>query len=283
MRSPGEKSEMIRVVIKGGLGNQMFQYARAKVLSTRLQRPLLLDISYYDREKVHRSYALPGLGVQEPTTSRRMPKPRRFLAQHLATLNLCLARRGWPSLGCVYVDGYWQSERWFEGEHALVRSLFTFPKPPEPIATRIREGNSIAVHVRRGDYLNLPPYQVCGLDYYLRAMQDMARRVEHPRFFVFSDDIEWCEVLRQHWPDAVLVRDAGSDVEELLLMSLCRHTIISNSSFSWWAAWLTDREGKIVMAPDRWVNDPALNDKLFVAGRLLPDRWQRVPTMPEQP
>lgn len=271
---------MIRVVIKGGLGNQMFQYAYGKVLSERYQQPLLLDLSFYDKESVYRSYALDKLGIHETLVNEKPKKIKISLWKKLLPLNLLLLRSGLPPLGTLYLDGYWQSESYFGNQPGLVRSLFTFPEPPADLKKQVLSTDSVAVHVRRGDYVNIPRRHICHLDYFARGMNEVRRQLPSAKFFIFSDDLPWCkETLLKEFPDAVLVSGCQSDLEEMHLMACCKHIIISNSSFSWWGAWLQEKPGKLVISPDRWIDDEKMNRQFMMEDKIIPARWQLLSTV----
>lgn len=267
---------MIRTVIKGGLGNQMFQYAYGKVLSEHYGLPLLLDLSFFEKATADRQYVLGDLIADEATINIKPARWKLSFWKRMLPLNLLLLRCRLPPLCCVYLDGYWQSEKFFLGNDSLVRSLFKFPDPPPELQDAVINSTSVAVHVRRGDYVSNARRHICHLDYFLHAMQRGQEDLGPVRFFIFSDDIEWCEEIRKEFPDAVLVRGCTSDAQELCLMSLCKHAIISNSSFSWWAAWLQESSGKRVYAPDRWIDDDKMNHQFMVVDNILPTRWEKI-------
>ena len=117
---------------------------------------------------------------------------------------------------------------------------------------------AVSLHVRRGDYLQPSVWRntggVCCLPYYKRAIAEMQRRVGGAHFYVFSDDPEWCRANLPLDETAVFVdwNKKADSWQDMMLMSLCRHNIICNSTFSWWGAWLNNNPGKTVLAPDRW-------------------------------
>jgi hypothetical protein len=127
------------------------------------------------------------------------------------------------------------------------------------VRDKILSSNSVSIHVRRGDYLQLINERllVCDSHYYERAIDEIARRIENPCFFIFSDDIEWCKIQFSYLPEKTFIdwnRNFNS-YKDMHLMSLCKYNIIANSSFSWWAAWLNNYPQKIVIAPRLWFND----------------------------
>jgi hypothetical protein len=181
---------------------------------------------------------------------------------------------------CLLV-GFWQSEKFFAGIECRLRHEFTLRRPPGPhaeaMASFIRGAEqSVFLHVRRGDYVSNENFEVCSLAYYRAAISYLERHVERPHFFIFSDDPEWaCRhlVLNERFtlatgaerPNAV---PTGYEHEDLWLMGLCRHGIISNSSFSWWGAWLNAGKEGVVVAPSLWQQKPACDSRVFI-----PEQW----------
>jgi hypothetical protein len=179
----------------------------------------------------------------------------------------------------TYLVGYWQSYRYFDDVHDLIRRETTLPRPPDHEnlrwLTQIRQSNSVCVHVRRGDYL-LPRafdhHGVCSEDYYRCAIHLIEQRVSDPRFFVFSDDLDWCRG-RFSGANVALVDANSADAahDELRLMASCRHHIIANSSLSWWGAWLARHDDQIVVGPDPWFTELRRTPDLY------PPNWLAVP------
>lgn len=131
----------------------------------------------------------------------------------------------------------------------------------------------MSLHVRRGDYVSdartHATLGVCSLDYYRAAVRYIADHVEAPEFFVFSDDIAWAQAnLELGHPCHYVDHNRGAEsYNDMRLMSLCRHHIIANSSFSWWGAWLNPRADKVVVAPARWfAGGNRVVDDLFPPG-----------------
>ncbi|HEY8241205.1 MAG TPA: alpha-1,2-fucosyltransferase, partial [Kiritimatiellia bacterium] len=179
--------------------------------------------------------------------------------------------------GDVYLDGYWQSEKYFADAGGVIRREFALKEPPGPeveaLAARIRSVPAVSVHVRRGDLAAATKkFQVYGPplkpEYYEHCLREMAARVPGAHFFVFSDDAEWPRAnLRFPWP-MTFVPPNPRDFDDFRLMAMCRHHIIANSSFSWWAAWLADGADKIVFAPRHYVHENTLDTR-----DLIPDGW----------
>ncbi|WP_298380492.1 alpha-1,2-fucosyltransferase [Azospirillum sp.] len=280
---------MIIVRLTDGLGNQMFQYAFGRALSVRRGQPLRLDLSAYQRER-KRVYGLNQFLVSESFPTQE--ELERIITRPLDTTHpwwdqpvikephfhhsADVARV--PSSG--YFVGYWQSERHFIDLAPLIRLEFT-PRQPLSgtnldIARMIAARNAVSLHVRRGDYASDPTvnalHGVCSLDYYRQAVAHIAERIERPEFFVFSDDPEWTRAnLKLEHPAYLITHNRNEPVEDLRLMSLCRHHIIANSSFSWWGAWLAERPGQMVCAPRRWFAAYPHDTR-----DLVPERWTRL-------
>lgn len=123
----------------------------------------------------------------------------------------------------------------------------------------------MSIHVRRGDYINNPEtfklHGVCGLDYYHAAIEYITKRTNTPVFYIFSDDISWAEENIKSKNQMIFVKETphGKDYFEMYLMSVCKHNIIANSSFSWWGAWLNKSPEKIVIAPKKWMNETSID------------------------
>ncbi len=172
----------------------------------------------------------------------------------------------WPGICNVplpnYLMGYWQSERYFADVAQTIRTDFTFRQPMigrnHELVEEIGAVNAVSLHVRRGDYANnlrtKATHGVCPLDYYEAAIRYIAERVEAPHYFVFSDDMEWVRAnLRIQLPCSYVDHNQGAEsYNDMRLMSLCKHHIIANSSFSWWGAWLNPCDDKVVVAPKNW-------------------------------
>ena len=187
----------------------------------------------------------------------------------------------WPGISETpkhcYFAGYWQSEKYFRNHGNVIRADLTFKDPLTgqnlEWASRIGGSMAVGMHVRRGDYAANPKtlavHGLCSPDYYRSAVDFIASHVDTPVFFVFSDDIPWVmEHLKIGLPCHYIDHNKGlASHNDMRLMSLCRHHIIANSSFSWWGAWLNSAPGKIVIAPRRWfANGRAVDD-------LIPEGW----------
>lgn len=292
---------MVIVRLTGGLGNQLFQYAAALRLAAATGSPLKLDISSFRRDP-KRAYALAPFTVSATIADRSeiamfQGRERVRLAKWRAYESLPVKLRRWHWIkqrslyfssevlqvkGNVYLDGNWQSEAYFNDIAKQVRGEFTLREPAsetnERMARAITSNSSaVSLHIRRGDYVadkaTRSIHEVCSLGYYRKALQHVAEAISRPHIFVFSDDPAWArENLLLPFPTTVIGHNPPEQGhEDLRLMSLCRHHIIANSSFSWWGAWLCRYPNKIVYAPGKWYNLTYYN-----VTDIVPREWRLV-------
>ncbi len=275
---------MVVVRLKGGLGNQMFQYATAKALAVTAKTDLKIDnVTGFQKDSYRRSYQLNNFRVSAscitPDELGRVLSRHKLRSVILRQMegvcrdffgcNYCPTLLKWCLGRDIYLDGYWQSERYFARVEPTIRQEFESARSllgrDSEVAAAITRSNSVAVHFRRRDYP-----QLCPTSYYESAIALVVRRVKQPHFFVFGDDPQWVADnirLRHPWT-LVASQDADASWAEFELMRLCKHHIIANSTFSWWAAWLSASEGQQVVAPSaRWSSK-----KRFIRD-LIPDRW----------
>lgn len=281
---------MITTRIVGGLGNQMFQYAAGYSLADRLATNLRLDLSAFRRYELHR-FGLDRLRISHRQGAGWVAPVRRALLARLPAGRMPRSYFRERSLGYdnrwaslrdgVYLDGYFQSERYFSSVREALRREF---QPVDPLDDRsratladIEAGPSVAVHIRRGDYVSDPKtlsvHGVCDPSYYAQAVRLLAARIGSARYFVFSNDFEW---VARHvpLPAGYVPIDWNGDAPErdLHLMARCRHHVIANSTFSWWGAWLAAQAGQLVVRPEPWFDAADLS-----ADDLLPRHWTALP------
>lgn len=132
----------------------------------------------------------------------------------------------------------------------------------------IKNSNSVSLHIRRGDYVALSKskkgHALCPISYYKKAIENIAQKIHNPRFFIFSDDIQWVkENLAIKYNAEYIDFNRDYPERDIILMKHCKHNIIANSSFSWWGAWLNENPNKIVIAPKRWMNNLESSDDLI--------------------
>ena len=122
---------------------------------------------------------------------------------------------------------------------------------------------SVGLHVRRGDYLKLPHLGVLEIDYYKKAYNYILQNIDKAIFYIFSNDLTWCQNNLDFINNKVFVKETNSEIDDLILMKSCQHNIIANSSFSWWAAWLNQNSQKTILAPKKWFESDPLSNKLL--------------------
>ncbi len=296
---------MVTVFLRGGLGNQMFQYAAGLAAAKKNNADLVLDTVFLNdrfprRNFAYRTYDL-DMFMLEPKFTRlsristNVPIPGLWLGIDLASISLggTFGQRVikekqdllfdpeiFHKQGDILLWGRWEDERYFTDIAVDIRDAFTFCYPfvgeAVAIADDIHSSNSVSVHVRRGDFAAFKNVvQLMGetdLSYYERAANYIAEYVDKPKFFVFSDDIDWCKKNFTLPSSTVYVPASAAGPKaafHLRLMSLCKHNIIANSTFSWWGAWLNANPKKIVVAPKRWYANLA-------SGDIVPKHWIRV-------
>ena len=286
---------MIIVRLSGGLGNQMFQYAAGLSLAIARKSKLYLDISWFQKisaETTKRAYRLDVLAISAdiakttqigslaaPSAIRRLFDRRKpYFQKNIYHEPHFHYDPNFPKASSdVILDGHWQSEAYFKGISRNIRQDFAIAAPMLPdtaaVAQRTSSSNSVSLHVRRGDYVKDPKtftyHGTCEPDYYRKAIAHLKERIGEMEIFVFSDDIDWVkENIRSEFPMTFVNHPGRQDYEDLYLMSLCRHNIIANSSFSWWGAWLNPNPEKVVIAPSRWFNKSDADTR-----DLLPAEW----------
>lgn len=275
-----KKSEKIKLIITGGLGNQMFEYAFLLALRNKGHK-VEMDTSYYDYIKMHNGYELERVfNVKESLFNRQglhifwlrylnKYRPQSlYLADDLTYNPLYLDK---PSR---YLWGYWQDERYFKDIENDVRIAFKFRNIDDfnkAIAQEMSNKCSVSLHVRRGDYTEFG-MNLIGDDYYSEAIKYIRNSVvEMPFFYIFSDDAEIAKGIADKMgiKYSLITHNRDSDsYKDMYLMSHCKHNIIANSSFSWWGAWLNENTGKIVIAPRIW-NEKCENIQPQVEGWML--------------
>ncbi|MFN8345856.1 MAG: alpha-1,2-fucosyltransferase [Spirosomataceae bacterium] len=286
---------MIIVKLSGGLGNQLFQYALGRHLAILNRTELKLDASQLEKphQWPYRTFGLGEFNIAATKATKSEIKQligQRNLFRRLGELwgNRSSAYIKEPHFHFyesvlsrkdnLYLDGYWQSEKYFLPVADLLRNDLTLKLPlsdrGQLIDKSIAQCTSVSVHVRRGDYLTRSKanryLRPCGLEYYHKAVDYLSQKLENPVFFVFSDDPVWA---KEHlvFPFPTHHVQANAAHEDLVLMASCRHHIIANSTFSWWGAWLNPDPDKIVIAPQKWFSAERLD-----TCDLLPVSWIRL-------
>lgn len=278
----------MRIIVTGGLGNQMFQYALYLALKEK-GRDVKLDTSFYSNVVMHNGYELEKcFGVNEPVVKQSKLhlfflrlllkiRPKILLQGDLLHFN----ERVFTSRS-IYKSGYWQSEKYFKSIENQIRETFIFQNIDDDnktLAKEISSHNSISLHLRRGDYLGSSMYSgICTEEYYMNAVEQIMLKIaskQDVKFYVFSDDKDFAKqfIRKLNLPVKLIDYNQGADsYKDMYLMSKCKHNIIANSSFSWWGAWLNSYPDKVVVAPNRWFN----TDNEDCYKDIVPDSWLKI-------
>ena len=241
----------------GRLGNQMFQYAALKAISLKtgfecflpnhlsIKSDGLFDFTN-NKWIEYKLDLLDGFNLKDKITNI-LPKTEYIEKSFTFDSDVFNINDN------TSIDGYYQSYKYFEEYENEIKNEFQFKSEIQQKCTlKISQyKNPVAVHVRRGDYVKHPGFWVVTPEYLENALQTFNDKKY--TFLIFSDDIEWCKEI---FPDEVIFIQEGSQFEDLCLMSLCEHNIISNSTFSWWAAWLNNNPNKRIVAPNNWYTEP---------------------------
>lgn len=282
---------MLIVKIKGGLGNQLFQYAFGRLLSIKKNIPVKYDILSVNQKDIHRDFKLDKFNTKvvlaslEEINKNKYPfglisKIRRWTKQKIfRNHNIGYSEKILDSKE-KYFEGYWQSYKYLDPIKDKLLEEITLKNPIDQkfsdIINKINQTNSVSVHIRRGDYVNDPKTKAIhctfGLEYYVKAFEIIKTKVQNPFLFVFSDDIEWVkENLKTDLPIFYVSDPNMPDFENFIIATYCKHHIIANSSFSFWIAWLNQKLNKIVIAPKKWSN---LYQKEYKG--ICPEDWIRI-------
>lgn len=287
---------MIVVKLMGGLGNQLFQFAHGRALASKYKTDLILDLDFLlnrnPRENfIFREFDLNIFNLHSYKifdeklknkfykTNLFNSKPINFIENGFHFQNIETNSKR-PK---IYLDGYWQSHKYFQGiENELKNELqFLFPltKVQQELKDKIKNTISVCVNFRRTDFVTNPSatntHGVTSIDYYLEAIEVLSEKLKvEIQLFVFSDDIQWCETnfkpnYKVHFIEHELYKGERF-ASYLELMSNCKHFIIPNSTFGWWAAWLSRNSDKIIITPEKWFLDDILQSQ---TKDLRPENW----------
>lgn len=298
---------MIITKLDGGLGNQMLQYSIGKSLATKLATNFKVDSSSLERDKdqlqgdyISRSLKL-GVFNTDLTECSVEEKQKFskgffntikiFLASYLSITNLNIyykeKSRMFDSLlfslkSNIYLEGYWPNHKYFDSIRPQLLKDFTLKikldGKNEELLNQILKSESVALHVRRSDYVTNSAaanhFASLSLGYYEKAIDYINNKVTNPIFFIFSDDVDWVKANLKMQSNFVIC-DSNSIENgyiDLELMKHCKHFIIANSTFSWWGAWLSENKDKVVIAPNQWFRDDIMNKNEIVLSN-----WIRLP------
>lgn len=292
---------MIIVRLYGGTGNQMFQYALGRAIALKSNTTVGLDLhDLLDRTPranfTFREYQLDLFNIHAQILDQSsIPLRYRSLVQGKITLKLrALRRKLFGGKGKekgttidldildrgpdLYLDGYWQSHKYIESIRNILIQDFSLRNPLpihiKELKDKIENSNAMCLHVRRGDYVGNSFHETVFSEYYEQALSIVSTKTSIEHIYVFSDDIEWCRNNLQFAYPTTFVGDeykGERDSGHFDLMKTCSHFIIPNSSFSWWAAWLSTGKDKVVIAPKKWFADSSID-----TSHRIPQDWIRI-------
>ncbi len=287
---------MIVVRLMGGLGNQLFQYAAGRHLALLNNTPLFLDTTFLESTlegTTVRKYELGAFNILAEIADEKLfqnfhgsefSKPDRMLTKIISfgkynkyksyeygfDANLLKLK------GNYYLKGFFQSEKYFKEIGLTIRKELMikddFIPKDDQLIQDIKNNNSVAIHIRRGDYIrnlsSMEAHGLCTKDYYTKSIEYMKRELGNDlHFYLITDDAKWVQQ-EMRWDINCTLIENKTTIEDFYLMSLCKHNIIANSTFSWWAAWLNNNENKKVILPKHWLNN-LLSESIDIA----PKNW----------
>lgn len=281
--------------LQGGLGNQMFQYAIAFSCNERVY----IDFSFLQKNNktndtfTKRDFELllfPNLKYKEFTEFHRnilfSNQRRYYYFRKLFSIKPNVVKQKENELvefnknRFLYLDGYFQSEKYFLKKKKELLHIFEFPaldQENQALKEQIlQHPNSVSLHIRRGDYLKEEVKKYHGVldqKYYDDAIELIKKKYANAHFYVFSDDEEFAELQYGHLDNFTIIKENSKEAwKDMALMTYCKHHIIANSSFSWWGAWLSKRDG-LKIAPKNWFNPEIVNFEIDI---IIPSNWIKI-------
>lgn len=289
---------MIIGQINGGLGNQMFQYAFYKYLQVVKSTSLYLDTARVTLRQAHNGYELSNIfSIAESEANLNDVKAFKTQCPLMYRLQTKLFgstpfsrsthfRENFfnidktvfnPSKKDLYIEGYFQTDKYIRFLTDAGHFHFSFQETPNIHEEALLSTNSVAIHVRGGDYLSsqksLNLYGgICDNNYYERAVDMIYKKISKPKFFLFTNDTEYAANILPNIDYTTINWNPGSlSYRDMYLMTQCKHNIIANSSFSWWGAYLNDNQEKIVISPQKWLNSDRYNQT-----EIVPQSWVKI-------
>jgi hypothetical protein len=301
--------KMIIIKIQAGLGNQLFQYATARALTLKLNTELKVDLSFYNDPKDRNAYRLNLFNLPiSLATSEEIQKLRNrdhipfifrvlnkiglgfspfYKSTHILDKGLNNKRIRTVSKD-FYLEGWFANEKYFiEYRDVILTDILpkiNLDNINQSVLKEIQGNNTVSIHIRRGDYLTNGYFKILPKEYYNEAISAVKRKIENPVFFFFSNDPEWVKKEFAFLPEARFIEynstadteySTTGDINDLYLMSSCKHQVIANSTFSWWGAWLNNNISKQVFFPAIYYNNKAAQEQ-FEKSNLMPKNWHKI-------
>lgn len=261
---------MIITKLQGGLGNQLFQWAVSKNLSIKYNTDIYFETSYFSDTTISR------VSKWEMELYKLNINIKTFPVNTFPvnTFPVIVDNFRYQEISDnSYLDGYWQSDKYFvENDRVIRECLKIHPDIKSYILNKypiLLSNNTVSMHIRRGDYVDLQDYHpIQPIDYYHKSYDNINE--DDINVIVLSNDIEWCKE-NIHFKNITFIENE-TNIIDLYIMSLCKHNIISNSSFSWWGAWLNENINKKVIAPKIWFGYKSI----FSDVDIIPKKWIRI-------
>jgi hypothetical protein len=287
---------MIIVKLFQGFGNQMFQYAYARALSIRFRKELKFDVSWYTENSAHRAFMLDNLKLQylcatdkeiydtktcngpniitykwNQLTNKVAPYYKKSIVKE--SLNTCFDPNLLKTNSNSYIEGYFASELYFKEIADIIKQEFEIKSQAtdcnKTMMQQMQQRNSVCISIRRGDFVKNPMHDVCDLNYFYGSIAYISQKISDPYFYVFSDDNTWVQDnFKTDFPHEFVTHNYPNFLEDFRMMQACKHHIIPNSTFSWWAAWLAEKQESIIIAPQKWLNTTDID-----YAKVVPERW----------
>lgn len=285
--------------IKGGFGNQLFQFATGYAVAKKYNVEFKLDLSFYDSNEYRKFYRLNhikhAVNIATPQEIKKIKKYSHtkimdylktklkyghFQGVILDSPSYCPSVKVIKAKPPVYIEGWCTKLEYFHHMRSDLIKIFVFEEliggVLEGLLREIKHTESVFIHLRRGDYLQNKVLKTLELDYYRSAICFFKSQIINPTFFVFSDDIKWVKenlkIPELHFVQHTCGDQFQSDLIEFQLMLSCKHAIIANSSFSWWAAYLIANETSLVVSPAIWHKDEFYRGS-FAKYPFIPKTW----------
>ncbi|NNE32934.1 MAG: alpha-1,2-fucosyltransferase [Winogradskyella sp.] len=293
---------MIIIKLQGGLGNQMFQYAIARILGEIRDEEVLLDITSFEDNVKKPGYTPRNFELNIFNNSYKIADRKavnRF--KKINVINRLKQKLGfsYPQTyvetsfrfneelfsieNDIYLVGYFQSYKYLKNHEAFTRQLYSFQTNSlselnQNLLVKLKTLKTVSIHIRRGDFVNDKLTQayhgICNLEYYIEAIEYICSKHKNLTMVFFSDDMQWVRESFNNFDYPKIFVDFNSRKNnwvDMLLMSKCSHNIIANSSFSWWGAWLNTNPKKTVVAPKKWFTNEDID-----TSTLLPKEWKKM-------
>lgn len=259
---------MITAVLKGGLGNQLFQISATINLAVENKAPFAFDArTWGTRGGAASTFQARNPHSYKETIYQKLPFKLLSYPNFIAYNEPHFHYKKIEFKSNMILNGYFQSEKYFTNSEDIIRKVFAIQGYKNKFGEKygVDPRDAVSVHVRRGEYLkdsiHHPP---CTAEYFVEAMKEFPDK----KFLFISDDIEWCK--QNFIGDKYMFSKNDTDIQDFYDLSCCENNIISNSTFSWWGAWLNNNESKKVIAPKIWFGPGHSN---LDTRDLLPEKW----------